>query len=149
MRFSASYYAQLLDCLLSKTRTDEDVREQMYSFLAFVALNNDLHLLRKIYFLFEDRFCIRERVRRLKVEISENIKNENQFIRDLREVFSERDEEVVVDIRENRHLISGARVTIEDSYVVDASLKGLLDQLFSSKTKTSAFGEISGLRGNS
>lgn len=123
MKFRPQWYAQAFVLALDEKKVPEEkLRERL---LAVIKRNGDLPHLGKI--LREAERLVLRKLGLKKVLIESARPVAKARFEELRKTFAERD---IVEAKIVPELIAGAKITIDDEWTIDASLKGRLQKLF-------------------
>lgn len=123
-------YVEILYKVVSDSKNEKELEKNINSFLEFVSSENDVHLLKKIYVSFSNRFSKRENVERVMLEYGENGGDDAKIVKQVRKLYENIGKEALIESRANKNLISGIRIIENDSRLIEASFNKSLNQLF-------------------
>ena len=127
----AKEYALILERLVRDAESEESLNEKMSGFLAYVKEKNNTPLLGKIVRELERKW--RKDMRNIRIETGRKSKERDQAKERMREMLERKGIAARVTENINPHIISGVKVTIDDNYLIEASLEGALNQMFNAK----------------
>lgn len=124
----AKEYTLILEKLVRDAESEESLNEKMKGFLLYVKEKNNTPLLGKIVQELERKW--RKDIRNIHIETGEKNKESDGAKERVRELFEKKGIAARVTEKVNPRLISGVKITVDDSYLIEASLEGALNQMF-------------------
>ena len=124
-------YARALYNLTKTSGSLKELEEKVEGFLLYVRGENDTHLLKRIYGEFEKEWMKKEGVSNIRVETGKEDAEDEARLARLVDGLEKKGKTARVTKIINPELISGARIIVDDNYLVEASLHGALRQMFS------------------
>ena len=123
----AKEYARVLEHLVQGAESEKNLNEKVEEFLFYVKEKNRVPLLSKIARELERKW--QNDIQNIHIE--RGIKGEkSERTENTRELFGKKGIATRVTERVNPRLISGVKITIDDNYLIEASLEGAINQMF-------------------
>ena len=130
-RFTFKHYVHLLDQAVSETgESREALDDALHRFFALMRANNDERLMRAVIKRFEERYCAREDVGTAIAWFASE-QESAAFAPRLREALAaSHSGGALVEMKSDPALIGGVRVLYGGNYLVEASFRRDIENLF-------------------